>query len=266
MTPIQPYQGSIRVQPISKSGPLEAHIETDHLLISSWTEGDLEDCVRLYGDAGAMSKVLNGQTFSRKTVEERLQTSVQRCLNRDPFHRMTVRLKETNQFLGTISAVHSDNPGVCEISGVGLPEFHNRGYGKEASAAVLHGYLPLVKDFNSIGGKPLEKVVGTSRIDNNEANRVMQDAGMNCVRVEPRYEGLRHVYEISVENLGLESLRSKTEVLGPNSIGKMALLGAKIKLFFLVLLQTFKQTWKEMDQQAKNLLACIRLRQITPRT
>lgn len=249
MISITPYQGMVKVlitNPTEQSIHIE--IETDNLYISSARESDLQDCVGLYGNRQVMSKILSGATLSETDVRKRIDRAVNRAGTGDPFHMMVVRNKQ-NEFLGTIVAGHGDEPGVSELAGLGNVEFQNRGYGKEALTALLHGLLPVVKDRPFLDGAPLRCVVATAREDNGPSNRVMQNAGMDFVTLKPSSGALRNFYSIDANDLGLESLRAKTHVVDPRSVTPLNRLIARINLVIHLAVRSLKSVWEKTQLQ-----------------
>jgi RimJ/RimL family protein N-acetyltransferase len=262
MIQIKPYQGRVDVTVNRPEGnAIQVQIETDNLRISTPVDNDLDEWCRIFGSPDVMKQYLSGATVPRDAVQKRLDRAVKRALGGDPFHMMSVRNK-SGQLLGMIVAGHGDRPGESELAGLGGVEFQNQGYGKEATTALLHGLFPLFKDQPFLDGAPLRKVVATALPDNLGSNRVMQNAGMNFEGLVSRSGALRNIYSISADDLGLDRIRRKTEVIGPNSVTKMGLLAARIKLIVQQATLLLGKSWEKIQSLyervrvfASNLLA-----------
>jgi len=74
-------------------------IETERLVITTWTQEDLDDAQRLWGDPKVMEHIDVRGALNRQQVEQKLQQEMERQ-NQHGVQYWKVLLKKTGQIIG----------------------------------------------------------------------------------------------------------------------------------------------------------------------
>jgi RimJ/RimL family protein N-acetyltransferase len=166
----------------------------------------------LWTNKEAMSTYLNGYIFPDHEVHEVVQTWSERYLRGDPYSAFAIRIKKTNEFVGNALLGHGsedentdiDAPGVSEISGVSLPQFWNRGYGKKAAENLINVYAPeLIKKGYLRDGETLKKIYAWVMPSNTFSKKILSDLGMTKEKeaFHKEYDLFMEKYSMSTQSL-----------------------------------------------------------------
>jgi len=193
------YNGQARIQfQYDQNHFLTVSIQTPNLHIRSMVESDLSHCIQLFGDQTVMAKLGTGETRSAEKVQEAFARYMKARQENNPYDRLAVFSKD-NEFLGVITLTKTDVDGVAELSGAGFSDYWNKGYGAEAATTIISEYAPAtVKEGYTIGGKPLSSIVATARPDNPGSWKILERLGMQPVKEEVKYGGIRKFYSINI--------------------------------------------------------------------
>lgn len=180
-------------------------IETARLYICSvlGKEKDYENYSALFGDVAVMEKYAKGITKTNAEVRSMIDNRfAKRWRESDPYSGFAVYTNDSDTFLGHVVLGHGDSPGESELAYLFMRAHWNKGYGTEAVSAVVREYAPAtVKEGYRLEGKPLQKIVATTRPDNPASARILQKVGMHLVKDEERHGALRHHYSIDLTEL-----------------------------------------------------------------
>jgi len=114
-------------------------IETERLVITTWTQEDLDDAQRLWGDPKVMEHIDVRGALNRQQVEQKLQQEMERQ-NQHGVQYWKVLLKKTGQIIGCCGLrPHDLERRVYEVGVHIMSEHWGRGYATEAANAVI-GY------------------------------------------------------------------------------------------------------------------------------
>jgi len=183
-------------------GGLCVEIRTEHLLMRSVREDDCDYYEGLYGNPEVMKKYAAGETKDRDYVIGRIAGWVKRWLEDDPFAGMAVFSRDTGTFIGHVVLGYGDNPGESEIAFLFHKTFWGQGYGKEAVTALVNDYSPaLISRDYKLEGKPLTRIIATTRSDNPASVKILEGLGMRVFKEERKFGALRNHYAIQVADL-----------------------------------------------------------------
>jgi RimJ/RimL family protein N-acetyltransferase len=174
-----------------------------HMRSVESTETDYDHYADLFGDQEVMEKYATGQTKTKEEMRTRIDTVwVKRQLEGDPFAGLAIFKKNTDDFLGHIVLGHGDIPGAGEVAYLFKQKVWGNRYGSEAVEAVVKEFAPaIVKEGYTLEGKPLEKILATSRADNIASCRILEKVGMHLDRVEEKHGAMRNHYSLLVSPL-----------------------------------------------------------------
>jgi RimJ/RimL family protein N-acetyltransferase len=208
---------AIRFFPSDQDG-LSVTIDTERLHIRSVeaTENDYESYAALFGSKDVMEKFATGQTTTREKIKERIKDVwVKRWHAKDPYAGLAVFKNDTDDFLGHVVLGHGTVPGESELAYLFNRPHWGKGYGGEAVTAVVREYAPAtVKEGYLLDGKPLERIVATSRMDNPASCRILEKVGMQVVREEEKYGAMRHHYSINLNAIQAQSSKKAVNSWG----------------------------------------------------
>jgi ribosomal-protein-alanine N-acetyltransferase len=189
----------------SKNGELSVTIDTERLHIRSIesTESDHDNYAALFGDPATVEKFATGKTRTKIEIAERIDNGwVTRWREKDPYSGMAIFKKDTDEFVGHIVLGHGDLPGESEFAICLKSEHWGKRYGTEALTALIHEYAPAtVKQGYRLEGKPLERIIATSRSDNIASCKIIEKLGMRLVYQEEKFGALRNHYTIELSEL-----------------------------------------------------------------
>jgi RimJ/RimL family protein N-acetyltransferase len=184
---------------------LSVTIDTERLHIRSVeaTEADYNHYAALFGNKNVMEKFATGQTITKDAITKRVKDIwVKRWHESDPFAGLAVFKKFTDEFLGHVILGHGDKTGESELAYLFNQRHWGKRFGSETVAAVVKEYAPAtVWEGYLLEGKPLEKIVATSRPDNIASVRILEKVGMQLVDQEEKYGKLRYHYSIDLSEL-----------------------------------------------------------------
>ncbi len=163
------------------------HIETERLRMRPFAAGDLDDLVRLHGDAGVMAHMRSGVQTRAQTAAE-LDTYRQTWRDRG-FGIWALLDRSGGAFVGECGLRLRDDDGSIGLRFCLRKEWWGRGLAFEAVMAALgHGFGPA----------GIERVVAVSRQVNPASWRVLEKAGMQCERSYENHVGVTvNFYAIS---------------------------------------------------------------------
>ncbi len=187
-----------------------------HIRTVEATESEYENYAALFGDEVVMSKFGSGNTRTKENLIGRIQGWVARWQTLDPYAGLSVFDKDTKEFLGHIVLGHSVAPGESELAYIFHQEYWGKGYGKEAVRAIVEEYAPAtVQEGYTLDGKPLQKIVATTRTDNIASVSILERLGMHLDKEEEKFGAKRHHYSIELNEIQKKS-SEKTKSLVSN--------------------------------------------------
>ncbi len=200
---------------------LSITIETPHLILKHATFDNEKDYIKFFSDETVMEKYLGGPK-NQDWVKKRLGVYHDRLKLGNPLSGFAVYIKENNEFVGHCVVGVPDKDGKAEMAGAGFSDFWKNGYGTESADALLHHFIPYLKNNSADFHPDIEKIKSissTARLDNRATNIICKRMGFG----DPEYqkgEGdeKRNVYSISVERL-LENEMSKKRTRSDSEIG-----------------------------------------------
>lgn len=193
------------IQFITDAQGLHVTIETDRLYMRSVRseKKDYEQYASLFGDSKVMAKFSFGQPLLPKEIRSRIDNIwAKRWLKNDPFSAFAVFKKDTGKFVGHVILGHGDAPGIAELAYLFTPSEWGKGYGSEASAAIVNKYaLATISKGYLIDGSPLTKIIATARPDNPASIRILEKLGMHLIQKVEKFGSDRNLYSINIEEL-----------------------------------------------------------------
>ena len=175
--------------PLSPRISIEAH--TDRLYIRSYLEKDFDESSFLYSDKELTQFFDHGEPRKKNEIYDYLEERGCRYFNQGvPFGIFSLFLKETNQFVGQIDLVPTENPGEVEIGWIIRKEFHHQGLCTES---VLEFLMPFINKIAQMGytsnGTTVNRVIATAHPKNIPSNKIIQKAGLALYQTKLRYDG-----------------------------------------------------------------------------
>jgi ribosomal-protein-alanine N-acetyltransferase len=148
-------------------------LETERLLMSPITEGDLDDVAALYADADVMRFIGLRGPLTREQTQERVAFMVDHW-RKHGFGMWLLRLKDGGDFVGRCGLRYLDNSDEVEL-GYTLAKAHwGRGFATESSRAVVRHAFDVLK---------LPRLVAIADPANTASVNVMKKLGMTFERV-----------------------------------------------------------------------------------
>jgi hypothetical protein len=167
-------------------------------------EKDTDDVYR-YLDSQLLvrSQFAKGQTLTHEATTNRVKLLAERYENKNSplylYSAFIVRDKQTDEFLGVATLGRSSWPAAAEMSRLNRSQAWSQprgsdrtlsksyaGLGTMETMTLLHYAEYLKSHGHLIDGKPLERVVASSRIDNEASWKSSVKAGMTLDRIEVR--------------------------------------------------------------------------------
>lgn len=181
-------------------------IWTERLHLRSVTMEDYADYVRLFGDEESIKMYADGKTRDADSVSERLQGWVNRWQQGDPFSALRVEMND-GTFIGHVIMGYGDSEAQSEFAILLLKEFWNKGYGTEATSAVVNELaqeilkrnIPVNRNAKNIPTAPLQVIKATSREDNWPSNKIMQKLGFELDDRNFKWGNWRNVYRLQLK-------------------------------------------------------------------
>lgn len=183
---------------------LHVTIDTNRLHIRSILpcRSDYRYCRIIFRNKKVMEKFATGNPESSDNLANRVNSYVRRWQQNNPYSCFVVFKKNTTDFLGLIILGSSNQEGAAELAYLFLQTHWRNGYAREAVTAIVQEYaLATIQEGYALGGKPLERIIATSRPDNTASNRILEKVGMQIIRNELRYGRVRHLYQIEISKL-----------------------------------------------------------------
>jgi RimJ/RimL family protein N-acetyltransferase len=158
---------------------LKVTIETEQLYLCSVEEKDTSNYVTLFGDVEVMEMFGDGKPRTIENTTQKVNTWLHRWETGVPFSAFTVSPKEQDDFIGHVVLGYSDSPGAAELAGSSMKKYWGKGYGKEATQAMVLHYAPEVMARGyTINGQPFKNILATAHIKNVASQKVMEAASM----------------------------------------------------------------------------------------
>ena len=197
------------IQINSDSIGLKVTIETKNLVLTSVGSSDVDNLYQLFSNKTLMGKYATGKTRDKDYCKKRLATWMERRKQGDIFHGLIVKMKHNDKFIGLVVLGHGDRPGVSEVAGLGLPDYWNQGYGKEAFGAMVTTLVPeCIKRKMLLDGKPLCTIQATAREDNEASVKILTHygfkKGVRCKAYDDN-QSVRYSYSLQVAELQLSA-------------------------------------------------------------
>lgn len=188
------------------NGGLAATVVTDDLYMRSVVESEDEydRYAQLYGDINVMKTLTTGVTKRRDEIATRIRdTWVKRWNEHDPYSGLAIFDLNRDDFRGHIVLAHGDHPGEAELSYLFHKAYWGTGYGSEAARAIVQEYAPATVDAGYLlDGKPLEKIVATSKTTNFASCKILsRKVGMRHTHCASKYGAWRNHYEITLSEI-----------------------------------------------------------------
>lgn len=179
------------------------------IYLESIHPNDIHDYVELWGNKKCMENYIDGQTFSEGLSRYLVNDWSSKFYDRDPFSAFSIRLRETNEFVGMINLAHDlgpyendDVPGSSELAYIIKDKFWNRGYTSIAVQNIINIYAKtLVKEGYQLAGKPLSKISAFVNSDNQASVKILKKVGMKKISEEIRYGKIMELYSLNISDL-----------------------------------------------------------------
>jgi RimJ/RimL family protein N-acetyltransferase len=146
-----------------------ARVETERLYLRPYEEGDLEDAVRILGDASTMS--FYPEPFSREKVQKVVLNNI-KTYQKHGYGMFAMIRKEDEVFMGDCGITVQNIDGVNEFE-IGYrigKEFWGNGYAPEAAAAIRDYGFDVLQ---------LKKLCSYMPSHHVQSRRVAEKTGMN---------------------------------------------------------------------------------------
>ncbi len=204
------------------------HIYTEDLHLRSVQACDIDNYCALMGDAEVVKTYASGKPISRENVEKRVNNWVERWQSGNPYSALAVfkiapdSTCQDERFIGHIVAGGGEcmgygepgkYEGYSEMAGLGHPQYRNKGYGKQAAAALINKAIP---EYQQKGYKvntffseermprslPLSWVTATAAPDNDTTVKLLTGLGFECKKLmenlHNRTGGVRAFFALKV--------------------------------------------------------------------
>src|SRR5258708_5574228 len=100
---------------------------------------------------------------------------------------------DSDDFLGNVVLGHGNTAGESELAYLFMKNCWKQGFGTEAVTPVVREYAPAtVNEGYKLEGKPLCKIVATSRPDNPASCRILERVGMKKTGEEQKFGAQRN--------------------------------------------------------------------------
>lgn len=214
----KPYDGSIEIS-IDQASEGEAcdsrksgivvHLYTEDLYLRSLKTCDVKNYCALMGDKDTVKSYASGKPTQSGSMEQRVNTWIERWQSCNPYSALAVFKRnqdptcQDQPFVGHIIAGSGEcmwygepgkYEGYSEMAGLGHKQYRNKGYGKQAAAALINKALP---EYQQKGYKvntffsedrtrkllPLSWVTATAAPDNSATVRILTGLGFECKKV-----------------------------------------------------------------------------------
>lgn len=205
-------------------------IETPHLILLSlnhpFAQKHVLSLQQLFLNPTVMQKI--DEKFTLEIVTKHIDDCLEEWRNGDKFNAFCIftqpqKTTDTPVFIGYISLNHTNNPNNLNLTLALLPEYWNRGFGTEASSAIVNHYVPLLleqkymqKGYDSdYEQKPFEllKIQAYVSKENEFAQKILETLGFASSDTTAPESKKPKIYSIkadSQEELA-EKLREETE-------------------------------------------------------
>lgn len=177
------------------TGALKVTIDTERLHIESVTSDRVTNYCDLLGNGEVMAKFGTGEAWSIAQTTQRVNLWVDRWIRNDPFSSFSVSKNDDDKFIGHVVLGHGDESGQAELAYVFNKPYWSHGYGNETVTSVVNEYAAELhqRDYK-IDGVTFSSMIATARDDNQPSSKILENAGMVCIRDEIKYGHNRHVF------------------------------------------------------------------------
>jgi len=170
-------------------GPLLPPLATARLDLRAFEPRDLDDIVRLDGDAHVMRYIADGRALARATVERNFARVLRYPSLNAMLGAWRASRRDTGAFVGWFSLKYAGTSTDIEIGYRLLPAAWGRGYATEGAAAMRdHGFGPV----------GLARIIGITHPGNVASQRVLGKIGM-------RDEGWGRYYDRDLRLFAIEA-------------------------------------------------------------
>lgn len=187
---------TISVSYVYEGKSVEVKIETENLIIRSFREEDLDECISLYGDAKLTRYFDHGRPYSREEVIQLFKKGKQYFQAGKLLGLFSIFDKATLEFVGQVDIFPTSEPNTVEMGCILSRKFHNRGYALEAVKGLL---IYLVDEINGIAAisnaqHPIHKVIATVHPRNRPSKKILEKLGMVLEKSGERFNAPRLWY------------------------------------------------------------------------
>ncbi|WP_257265694.1 GNAT family N-acetyltransferase [Endozoicomonas sp. ONNA2] len=233
----KPYDGSIEIS-IEQSSESEAcdsrstgivvHMYTEDLYLRSLKACDVDNYCALMGDKETVKTYASGQPLPKGSAIQRGNRWVKRWQSGNPYSALAVFKRspeatgQAQPFVGYIVAGAGEcmwygepgnYEGYSEMAGLGYKQYRNKGFGKQAAAALINKAIPeyqqkgygvetIFSEERTRKVLPLGWVTATAAPDNIASVKVLTGLGFECKKVEGnqynRTGGVRAFFALKV--------------------------------------------------------------------
>ncbi|WP_067521583.1 GNAT family N-acetyltransferase [Endozoicomonas ascidiicola] len=212
----------------SKTNGIVVHMYTEDLYMRSIQACDVDNYCTLMGDEETVKTYASGKPIHREQVEKRVNDWVERWQSDNPYSALAVFKKSQDStcqdqpFVGHIVAGGGEcmwygelgeYDGYSEMAGLEHQQYRNKGYGKQAAAALINKAIP---EYQQKGYKvntffpeeqtckklPLSWVTATAAPDNQASVNLLTGLGFECKKVmenqSNRTGGVRAFFALKV--------------------------------------------------------------------
>lgn len=185
----------------SISGKIHVEIETDRLILSSYSNEDFEDCVRLYGDERLAKFFDHGKPRSREEVSNLVVQKTLHFLEGSlPLGLFSIFDKIENKFLGQADIMPTEDPCIVELGCIFLRDYHNQGYPIEVCKCFMIDYIEHLNESDPFFTQnPIVKVIATTHPKNYASQRIIKNLGMTFDKAQERFGRPRFWYSYTLK-------------------------------------------------------------------
>jgi RimJ/RimL family protein N-acetyltransferase len=170
-------------------GPLLPPLSTARLDLRAFVPADLDDVVRLDGDAHVMRYIADGRALAREAVEGYFTRVLRYPSLNAMLGAWRASRRDTGEFIGWFSLKYAGTATDIEIGYRLRPEAWGRGYATEGATAMRdHGFGPV----------GLRRIIGVTHPGNVASQRVLRKIGM-------RDEGWGRYYDRDLRLFAIEA-------------------------------------------------------------
>lgn len=185
---------------ISKQVLANFYLETARLIIRPVKIEDELYYQKLYQNSEVMSSYAEGHPREQAIIKRTVEINVDRWERGKPFSCMTIELKESHEFIGSIyisTFARNDNTGI--LGYLLLPQYWGQGYASEAVKFLIEKYLPQIN--NGQYSEQITSVFAYANPANIASIRILKKMGFCEIGQMQKFGTERNEYQLSLDSI-----------------------------------------------------------------